>query len=358
MPILKNHYVPILKWRQGEYQALSRLKEADKDLIVPLLIIPPIEYDFEEECLKKTIQAHIETFPNRFLSKWSKRKALVDIHDSLESEVMDNGSSVITYIFDELRKTGCIAIPVINLTRSGTFIQDVKKIAKVDEKGIALRIRLPELMAPDLNTRLEKTLTELSLDYQKIDLIIDLGKPESFEPYTDFSKALVNKIKKIDGLLAFRSFALVATSLNLSAIKKPGGEAIRHEWLLYRHVVNDLNDIRTPAYGDYSIETPDFTEMDMRQIRPSGKIVYTGDDVWLIPKGSAFRGSETQMIKHCKTIIDSAHWCGKDYSHGDKRINDTFLAIESHGNLSTWKQVGVSHHLVKAVEQLSKFHAP
>lgn len=63
MKISSEKYVPILKWRQGEYQALFTLKAEVKDKVVPLLVIPPREYDFEEEKMKKTVHEHIETLP-------------------------------------------------------------------------------------------------------------------------------------------------------------------------------------------------------------------------------------------------------------------------------------------------------
>lgn len=37
MPITHTDYVPILKWRQGEYQALWRLADATKDRTIPLI---------------------------------------------------------------------------------------------------------------------------------------------------------------------------------------------------------------------------------------------------------------------------------------------------------------------------------
>ena len=41
-------YIPILKWRQGEYLALDRLEDRVKDKVLPLIEIPPIEWDFEK----------------------------------------------------------------------------------------------------------------------------------------------------------------------------------------------------------------------------------------------------------------------------------------------------------------------
>lgn len=357
MLITKSQYVPILKWRQGEYQALLRLGDQNKDAIVPLLVIPPVEYDFEEKRLKKTVQEHIETFPKRFRLKWGKRKALIDIHDSLESALMGNGARIFQFIFDELRKGDSTAIPVVNLTRSEEFIKVAKEIVGEDQRGACVRITLPELMSAELNSKLQTLVQYINLDFSQIDLVVDLAQPESFEPYAAFSKALVSAIKKIADLKQYRSFAFAATSLQLSSIKNPGGEVIRHEWQLYKQLATDLNGVRIPSFGDYSIETPAFSELDMRQIKPAGKIVYTSNDVWYVAKGTAFRGNESQMTKHCKSIVDSVHWCGSGYSQGDKRINDTVLGAEGTGNLSTWKQAGVSHHLAKVVEQLSMFHA-
>ena len=146
MTITVSHYVPILKWRQGEYQALSRLDEKKKNFIVPLIVIPPVEYDFEEKRPKKTVQEHIETFPKRFLSKWGKRKALIDIHNSLELAAMVDGARVIDFIFAELRERDCTAIPVVKFSRAEDFLKSVKQIVSEDENGVCVRITLPELI--------------------------------------------------------------------------------------------------------------------------------------------------------------------------------------------------------------------
>lgn len=121
-------------------------------------------------------------------------------------------------------------------------------------------------------------------------------------------------------------------------------------------MIGDLGGLRAPTFGDYTIETPDFTNQDMRMIKPAGKIVYTSDDVWFVSKGTAYRDNPAQMAAHCRAIIQSGHYCGDSYSYGDKRISDTMKKIANTGNLSTWKQVGVNHHLTKVAEQLSNFH--
>lgn len=63
-------YTPVLKWRQGEYQALDRLTEWDKERIQPFFILPHIEFDFEARRPKKNLQEHIDGFLTRYPKKW------------------------------------------------------------------------------------------------------------------------------------------------------------------------------------------------------------------------------------------------------------------------------------------------
>lgn len=124
--ILSNHYVPFLKWRQSEYQALFKLKKEIKDLITPYIIMPPIEYDFEEKRLKKTIQEHIEPMPKRLKDKWGSRLALLDFHDSIEQGIMDNGENVIKYVYTKSLAMGCKLIPVISFEKSKWYLTEIK----------------------------------------------------------------------------------------------------------------------------------------------------------------------------------------------------------------------------------------
>lgn len=356
MTIRLESYVPLLKWRMGEYQALSRLSDDAKNRITPLLVIPPIEFDFEEQRPKKNIQEHIETFVPRYVSKWGGRNALIDVHESIEDEFMDDGRHIISYIFSEIREKDAIATPVVSFSKSDLYKQEVRDVIVAEGRGLCLRVRLSEVMHLSFNGKVRDLCSYMKLDVDELDLILDLEEPENFIPYSGFSKVITSGVKKIDRIGEFRSFIVAGMSLNLSEIRKPGGEVPRHEWHLYHHLVGDLSDFRQPTYSDYTIETPKFMSMDMRMINPAGKIVYTCDDTWLIAKGGSFRADTAQMIDHCNAIVTSGVYAGPTFSFGDGRINATLTGAEGTGNLGTWKQVGVSHHLEKVVVQLASFH--
>ena len=190
--ILSKHYVPFLKWRQSEYQALFKLKKEIKDLITPYIIMPPIEYDFEEKRLKKTIQEHIEPMPKRLKDKWGSRLALLDFHDSIEQGIMDNGENVIKYVYTKSLAMGCKLIPVISFEKSKWYLTEIKSIISTQNCGLALRLFLEDLDKPNINGEIDQVLEMFDLNINNIDLIIDLKTPDKFEPYALFSNLQVH----------------------------------------------------------------------------------------------------------------------------------------------------------------------
>ncbi|KJH62098.1 beta family protein [Acinetobacter calcoaceticus] len=355
--ITNKHYVPFLKWRQSEYQALFKLKKEIKDFITPFIIMPPIEYDFEERKLKKTIQEHIEPMPKRIKDKWGSRLALLDFHDSIEQGIMNNGENVVKYLYNRAIGMGCKLIPVISFHKSTWYLTEIKSIVRTQNCGVALRLFLEDLNKPTINDEIDDLLSFFELNVNNIDLIIDLKVPDKFEPYALFSNLIFMKINNINNLNSYRSFVIAAHSLNLGEIKQPGGLFTRHAWMLYPYLINKFKD-KLPSFGDYTIENIDFPPpIDMRKVNPSAKLIYTLPQHWHVLKAKAFRGNEIQMVTLCSNIISLPGYKGVPFSDGDKRIHDTANGKANYGNLGTWKQVAINHHMTKVVHQLSSYHA-
>ena len=66
-----SHYVPCLRWKMGEYQAVLRLHDTTKRMLTPLIQIPEIGYDFKEKRPKSTLDEHLEGFVlKKIYKKW------------------------------------------------------------------------------------------------------------------------------------------------------------------------------------------------------------------------------------------------------------------------------------------------
>ena len=359
MTIGREKYVPVLKWRQGEYQALLRLDDVVKDKLVPLIVIPPVEWDFEEQKLKKNAEEHIEPFARRLKVKWHKRPALIDVHDRLADETDGAGERVIEKVFSKLRSNKEVSYPVVRLSRGKEFRRSIADIHAQDRMGIGFRVELNELAKSGFNDDASALLSEISVEPASVDLVIDIGGPKSFQPYADFANAIAGLVSTISDLDSYRSFVIAGSSYPaVTWMKRPGGYASREEWALYKQLVDVLPEgTRIPAYGDYGIESPEFVALDMRVIKPAAKLIYATSSGWEVQKGGSFRDDPSQMKDQCSSVVASAYFKGEKYAKADEYILDCANGAASTGNLSTWKWVGMNHHMTQVVEDLANFHA-
>jgi hypothetical protein len=353
-------YVPCLRWRQAEYQALLALSEKAKDSIVPLVTIPDMEFDFEDGTAKKTVGEHVTPFPKRYKEKWNGRRAWVDADLKIQSQTMPDGRPVFVFVFDELRKFKAEAIPVASLDCTAAVLGHLASIVEADKKGVGIRARIEHVMKATFGANLEALMEAVDVTADETDLIIDLGTP-NYEPYAAFGAALAFALGKIPNLTAFRNFILVGCAFpnTLSEIATPGGFLERHDWKFYVELLAKLpKGLRPPMFGDYATVNPAFVaKMDMRKVNPAGKIVYTTKDRWLVRKGGAFRGNEKQMHALCDDVVKSGVFSGPTFSAGDDYIHKCSKKTVGPSNQTRWKSVGINHHIMVAIREVANLGA-
>src|SRR5688572_30233366 len=104
------HYVPVLRWKQGEYQAVRLLSENAKEIITPLIEVAERGFDFETKTVKKTLDQHLAPFGKRIEAKWERRRCFVDLNLINPAERMADGRHPVRFIFDDLGARGCTAV--------------------------------------------------------------------------------------------------------------------------------------------------------------------------------------------------------------------------------------------------------
>ena len=357
MNLGSEHYVPCLRWKQGEYQALLRLSSDAKNSLTPLIEIPEIGFDFETRRESKSVDEHLSAFGKRVREKWGKRLCFVDMHLIRELERMKNGQHPFAFVFDDLRSKGARGIPVINLEQDSACQKAIKEITAIDKGGLCIRIGIEEAAKGNIATSLETLIGQYSVEVDEYDFVLDLGAP-NFEPIEGFGSLLETLISRLPHLDRWRTFTLIGTSFprSMGEVKKGTSIIKRNEWLLYKSLVQRLRDsgTRIPTFGDYAINHPDILLLDMRLVKPSAAIRYTIDNGWLIVKGSNVRDYEYDQYRSlCHTVIESNYYSGPTFSSGDKYIEECAQGTKSSGNLTTWRWVGTNHHLEKVVRDIA-----
>jgi hypothetical protein len=355
MILTNGMYVPALRWRMAEYQALLRLTAEAKARVVPYITIPEREFDFDSRQPKKTVHEHVHPFVARYEKKWGIRPAWVGVHPSIADGKMDDGRDILTYVFDGLRKFDALAVPSIGLNAASDLQNCVAAIMQQDGQGVAISVRLEDLMKKDSFARVQTMCGLLGVAEDEVDLLVDLGEP-NFEPYDTFSIALIAALRRLGDLDRFRNFVLLGTAIpeTFKDVAKGQEELPRHDWLFFQRFLSKLpSGIRRPNYGDYTIVHPNFTPQDMRKIKSAGKIVYTTGKSWWVRKGGAFRGNEEQMHEHCAVLVASGVFKGNDYSYGDDYIGKCAIKKAPPSNLTRWKDVAINHHMMHVLDDLA-----
>lgn len=353
-------YTPVLKWKQGEYQALLRLSDEAKSAVLPLIDILPIGWDFEKQQHAKTLDEHLEPFARRVEAKWPERPIFVDCGLLDPSQVMASGQHPLQYSIASAIEKGSTAIPVTDFERPPACQSAVKFCLSDLETGLCIRIKMDHLVLPDLPSRITSLVDGLGAGTGNLHLVIDLGSPE-FDPLADLAGALKARLGNIAGLYPWKTYALAGTSFPESmGPLKTGAQIIpRHEWLLYKLYISMLSPAdRVPNFGDYAISHPVTSEGDMRLLQPSASLRYTVDDGWYVVKGMNVRKYKFGQYKSmCGDVASSSHFCGSGYSEGDAYILGCSQGTESTGQLTTWRWVGVNHHITKVVNDLASLSA-
>ena len=354
--VTSKHYVPLLRWRMGEYQALEKLGDAQKAATVPLLEILPPDYDFELRKPKKDIDEHLNSFGDKLKKKWDARPALLDAGRLEPAVRMADGRHPMTFLFDEARLLGTSVTPVTTLERDAAYQEAVRVIEVMDLRGAALRCTLAEALDPDFDDKVGALLAGLEIEANSLDILLDLEAP-AFDPQDSLIAVITAALTSAQIFAHSRSITLLATSFpeTMAALTHSIQQVPRREWILYKAVIAALpNNVRRPAFGDYCVAALAFAKGDMRYMRGSPNVRYAIDDAWLVAKAKRTPGSSNQAYPGlCGLIIGSGSYYGSGYSAGSAHIEGCRSGTTTRGNPTVWKWVATNHHITKVLDDLA-----
>ncbi len=350
-------YVPCLRWKMGEYQALLRSDKSTLDFMVPLIEVAEIGYDFEKRENCESIDKHLALVGRRIHDKLGRRPCFVDMRHIEPTERLAKGGHPATYVFDELRTAAVPAIPTFYLSQDVDLFHALKSAVKKDKRGACLRVRLEETADRRFLEQMKALLALLALSPSECDLILDLVAP-NFKPIDGFTNLLKQVIARLPYLADWRSFTMIGTSFPATTAEVARGISIvaRSEWETYKILITKLEagGLRLPRFGDYGIAHPALVLRDPRYVKPNATVRYTIDDGWAIAKGTNVRDNKYEQFRElCRLLLTSGSFEDPDYSLGDKYIANCAAGVESTGNLTTWRWVGTNHHLVRVVRDIS-----
>lgn len=365
IPFDETHYVPILKGKQGELDAIRESAAELRERFTPLIEVPPIPPKYIEgedtPILAKSIASHVTDVAEKLSTAvGTERPFFIDGFYIEEDEQLEDGSEPIAGLFGALREGGLAFVPTIGLDRIADYGQSVRDAVEQDGRGCCLRLLESDLESlAELGPQVESLLNFLGLSPSDADLLLDFG------PNVPGRAALPYLINAIPFLNDWRSFAVASSCFpqNLEGIAQNSiFEFERAEWVAWTFLRSKRKMLqRMPAFADYAINHPELSEVDPRIMRMSPNIRYTAPSTFVIAKGAAYpRKKDTsrrpgleasiQYPRLAKMIISHPSWQGEGFSWGDQFIA-ACARKECVGNPTNWRAVGTCHHIASVVRQ-------
>lgn len=355
-------YVPILKGKEGEYAALEFLSPDVKALIMPLVEVPAIPYDFANEAPAKSLDEHIATIPARLQRACGAAPFYLDLPWFGEQEEVSGGKTALEAILTALATTDASPIPVVYRNSSPGLLAAAAAYAATNGRGVCVRLLVEDFEDDiDLDTEVDRLLSIVAPDNAPVDVLIDLedlgGKAgtATLVARSVFSM-LPHRARWRRMILAAASFpedlsdVSAATVVNLP----------RLEWDLWKVLQKRPSSLPRPdlIFADYAMAHPVGKSLDPRTMRMSANIRYTTQDDWLVIKGRNVKQyGFSQYFELCRLLVERPEYSGRTYSWGDGYISDCADATQGPGNATTWRKVGVNHHITLVTRGIASLRA-
>ena len=168
-----DHYVPVLKCKQGERQALGLLADPQKKKLTPLLEVEELPRDLDDETIiTRSVEKHAEIALDGLFNGWGIAEPCFLDAAVLASLTTQAGQNGVAHFFSEAASVGLLFIPVVGLRRSPT---EVAECLRHRTRGVCLRLTAEDLWNQQLGHQVPAFLQQWSLSPHEVDMVMDLG---------------------------------------------------------------------------------------------------------------------------------------------------------------------------------------
>lgn len=359
-------YVPILRAKDGEFEALRHMHDRVARSVMPLLDVqkqpPPNAKARKSPQASKSQQDYLSDVASKLADAHHDRPLFVDMFNFGPADKVESGEHVYTYFCGELQAHGMNFHAVVGVDRWSnmeyrTAIGDV--LAMNGGKAL-LRLEpedLEDMSDPEMfDDMLGDVLDQCGLIARNLPVLIDLGDIRN-RPIAD----LLPDVSAALEFLRARGFLQVViagssmpTSIN-EAVKKHNSAAFlqRGEMILWKTLLASTPGVRV-VFGDYGVRSP--RSSDAMSPDTNGKIRYTVGNAFLIVRGHSMRIGPKggQMWGLADYIVQSPQYAKAGFSWGDEMIKKC-SEHKIKGNSTQWIAFDTSHHLAAIVAETYEY---
>jgi hypothetical protein len=347
-------YVPILKGKAGELDALKLVQTRTRQAMVPLVELAPREEaempaGVASNC-KKAIAKLAKSYPEPVMLDGG----LFDL-----DVVVDGGRGVVGLLADTARAEGLAAQPVLRITDPARAMQEAADAHAADGRGLTMRLLGDDLDEDpdDLDLVLDDVLSRTGTTRPDVDLLLDTGPIDGDVAVRGASRLIVSLLRDLPNVDQWRTVTVAAGAFPIDLSQYSAntlGERPRYDAQLFDRVRTKRLP-RQPDYGDYAVAHPELVVGVA--FSPPPQLRYTVADRWLILKGRRNDPRGNGQFHHiCTVIARHPEFAGTPVGSADQRIAAGSPAGPGDG--TTWRQIGTTHHLDYVTLRLTTYGEP
>ena len=360
---MKLNYIPILKAKAGEFEAISHFSNRDIEKFSPLFDVPVLNEDKKQRLIKEKklpVISFLDSVLDGIAESFSGRKFFIDFSYWPTNSQVESGEHIILHVFNRLISRGKRSNPVIDYDswHDPSYASAFKAMQLSRDNQLCIRFKMnadtiDEIYSDPryLNSGIENILGELSVTSQNIVFLIDFSDLSSDKiTIPDIVEHVIQTVT-IFQEQHFGQIFMAGCSLPVfisEAVPKPNstGLSIRKEMVAWQAILQ-RNPRLNIGFADYAVRNP--SSNDFGYGNTNGKIRYTVDKHFFIVRGHQLKtgnkGAQYYDLSH--TLINSRYYLGRTFSWGDEQV---YLCSQKKfkGRSQDWIAIDTNHH-IKAV---------
>ncbi|MEX3691907.1 hypothetical protein AB3X91_09195 [Paraburkholderia sp. BR14263] len=347
-------YMPVLKWKRGERDALRFLVDGQWHGITPMLELQPIGVAPDTPTLRGALPAYVSEIETQ-VKKCIPVEQAVCIDTGYASSDYAKQISLLLAICGALaRALEHQIVPVIRSawleSLAALTPAQVSLLAEYNE--VVLRLRTDEVGASQVQSSVD--MLARVVKKRRIHLVID-----QFSLLDRQATACVSAVKPyLDAALGAgcASITLAGGSfpLNLTGKKLGFTDLPRVEWLIWLEI-QKVPAYKALRYADYTVTNPAPLpeDADLKSVNPSIAIRYAADDFWRLYKGRQFKGAPRGELRNlCKLLTSDTVYTNPFFSYGDAKYHKDANGSDKNGLPWTWRRDATNHHMILTAHAL------
>lgn len=346
------HYIPFLKAKRGEFNAMSELTPEVKRAICPFFDFPlkKGEYDSSSYSRKTRdiaagLKKHWGTDAEFYFDDF-------DIAQALKVEDQEPYA----YVLGALK--GMCVIPVVGLGRGphNYSVLQLKREGVIASSTVAFRAVQDDFEDFELNKdQIDYDLAGVFAKFDEIDLILDC-RVCSGSDVSLTAQQIASFARKFCKSYDVRRVIITGSSIPASLrdlVKPDSAETVTRRELAIISKARQLADVDVVA-GDYATVSPFFSDADfdpwLFQKVTAPRLIYSFKGSHYIARGVSLKsGGQTQYVGLTKALCGQVFFRGRGYSTGEDYFDDKRRRIGNNATNGTVVTPSVVAHITYMV---------